>query len=62
MVERMEKEAKAIKTEVLNMCWHMRGGLNYNEGMMLSPGEREIIGGIIKEHMETTKKTGIAFF
>lgn len=58
----MEKEAKKIKAEVLRMCWSMRGGLTYNEGMQLSYHDREIIGGIIKENLETTKKTGLNYF
>ena len=60
-VKNIEKEAKAIKKEVLQMCWYMRG-LSYAEGMNLSFDERTIIGEIIKEHMEVTKKSGLPFF
>jgi hypothetical protein len=57
----MDKEARAIKKDVMKLCWYMRG-LSYSEGMMLSWDEREIIGEIIKENLETTKKTGLPFF
>jgi hypothetical protein len=57
----MDKEARAIKKEVLKLCWYMRG-LSYSEGMSLSWEEREIIGEIVKENLETTKKTGLNFF
>jgi hypothetical protein len=40
----------------------MRGGLNYNEAMMLGHTERQIIGDIIKDNLETTKKTQMPFF
>jgi hypothetical protein len=40
----------------------MRGGLTYDEGMQLSQTEREIISEIVKENMETTKKSGLPFF
>lgn len=40
----------------------MRGGLTYEEALNLSLQEREIIGGIIKENLETTKKTGLPYF
>lgn len=40
----------------------MRGGITYNEAMNLSHSERTMIGGIIKENLETTKKTGLNFF
>jgi hypothetical protein len=59
--ERLDKEARAIKKDVLKMCWYMRG-LSYSEAMHLSWEEREIVGEIIKENLETTKKTGMPFF
>ena len=59
--KQLDKEAKEIKKEVLKMCWYMRG-LSYAEGMNLSYEEREIIGEIIKDNLETTKKTGLSFF
>jgi hypothetical protein len=37
-------------------------GLSYSEGMNLSYDEREIVGEIIKENLETTKKSGLPFF
>ena len=40
----------------------MRGGLTYSEAHWLSPSERDMIGDIIKENLETTKKTKLPFF
>jgi hypothetical protein len=40
----------------------MRGGLTYAESMNLSHKEREIIGALIKDNLETTKKSGLPFF
>ncbi len=51
-----------IRSEVLKLCWYMRGGLTYSEGMNLSSQEREIINAIVKENLETTKKSGLPFF
>jgi hypothetical protein len=59
--EKMDKDARAIKKDVLKLCWYMRG-LSYTEAMHLSWDEREIIGEIIKDNLETTKKTGLPFF
>lgn len=61
MVEQMDKEALDIKRDVLKMCWYMRG-MSYAEGMMLSNEERKLVADIIKENLETTKKTGLPFF
>lgn len=58
----MEREAKSIKNETLKLCWHMRGGLNYADAMQMGVQDKEIISDIIKEHLETTKKTGLPYF
>lgn len=62
LVERNDKEVKSIREDVLKMCWHMRGGLTFNEGMNLSYNEREVVSSIIKDNLETTKKTGLPYF
>jgi hypothetical protein len=59
--EQMDKEARAIKKDILKMCWYMRG-LSFAEGMSLSAEERSIVSEIIKENLETTKKTNLPFF
>lgn len=40
----------------------MRGGITYDDAIMLSQAEREIIVTIINQNMETTKKSGLPFF
>jgi hypothetical protein len=62
LIGRMEGEAKAIRNDVIKMCWYMRGGVTYSEGMNMSYQERDIINNIIKENLETTKKSGLPFF
>ena len=62
IVEGQDKEIKAIREDVLKMCWYMRGGLTYEEGMNLSYSERDVISKLIKENLETTKKTGLPHF
>ena len=58
----LENQSKAIKEEVLKLCWYMPGSISYNEGMMLSPDERTMISKIVKDNLETTKKSGMPFF
>jgi len=58
----METELAKIKEDCLRIVWYMRGGVSYSESMMLSPDDRNIIGGIIKDNLETTKKSGLPFF
>jgi hypothetical protein len=57
-----DKETKAIKKDALKLSWYMRGGLTYDDIMVLSTTEREWIGDIIKDNLETTKKSGLPFF
>ena len=54
----MEGQAKELRHDLLKVCWYMRGGITYSEAAALSPSEREIIGNLVKENLETTKKTG----
>ena len=61
-LESYDLQAKAIKKEALQMCWYMRGGLNYDQAMMLSNQERALIAAIIESNLETTNKTKLPFF
>jgi hypothetical protein len=58
----MEKETNSIRQEALKMTWFMRGGLNYEQAMQLGSAEREVINKIIKDNLDTTKKSGLPFF
>jgi len=58
----LENDCKNIKNELFKLCWYMRGGLTYQEAIHLSPDDRSIIGKIIKDNLETAKKTGQPFF
>lgn len=40
----------------------MRGGLSYDDSMLLSETERKLINELIKENLETTKKSKLPFF
>jgi hypothetical protein len=62
MVEQMDKEVRALKKDLLSLCWYMRGGLQYADALDLSYEERNIISDIIKDNLETTKKSKLPFF
>jgi hypothetical protein len=59
---KMDRDSKAIKQNLLQMCWYMRGGLTYFEALHTSSHEHKLVMDIIKENLETTKKTGLNFF
>jgi hypothetical protein len=61
-VKRMEGEQKELKTELTRIAWYMRGGVTLDEAYTMSYEDRQIAGSIIKENLETTKKSGMPFF
>ena len=40
----------------------MRGSVTIDEGFYLSYEDRSLIGDIVKDNLETTKKSGLPFF
>ena len=58
----MQNLQKELKSEILKLCWYMRGGVTITEGFNLSYEERSLIADIIQDNMETTKKSGLPFF
>jgi len=58
----MEEETKKLRDELFKLTWYMRGGLSVEESFYLSYDDRAMIGGIVKENLETTKKSGLPFF
>lgn len=60
--EKMEKQTKALKNQLYKLCWYMRGSLSFSESFDLSLEDIEIISEIIKDNLDTTKKTQMPFF
>ena len=57
-----DNQTKNLKLELMKLCWFMRGGMSWNEALVLSPDERTIVSQLVKENMDTTKKSGQPFF
>jgi len=62
LVKDMELETKAVKEDLLRICWFMRGGVTISEAYNLDFQDRELIGKIIESNLETTKESGLPFF
>ena len=62
MVDRMDKETADIRQEAIKIAWYMRGGITYDQALQLSVSERTLVSELIKDNLETTKKTGLPFF
>lgn len=61
-IKEYDDGTKAIKEELLRLCWYMRGGLSYSESHLLTVDERKLIGKIVESNLETTKETSLPFF
>ncbi len=62
VIDKMEKESKALKKELFQLAWFMRGSLSFTEAFMLDIQDREIISKIIEENLDLTEKTKLPFF
>lgn len=62
LVDDYEREQKELKKECINLSWFMRGGLTLDEAWTLCHEDRVIIGEMVKDHLETTKKSGLPYF
>jgi len=58
----MDKECHQIRSEAVKLSWYMRGGLTFDQAMALGHNDRIIVGELIKENLDTTKKSGLPFF
>ena len=58
----MDSDIKNLKHELLKICWYMRGGVTYQEALNMDVNERKLVATIVKDNLETTKKSGRDFF
>ena len=62
LIEQMESQVKSLRSTALKIAWNMRGGVSYEEAILMSSSEREMIIKLINENMEITKKSGLPYF
>ena len=61
-INQLDKESKALKTDLYKLAWFMRGSLTIEQAFQLDQEAREIIAELIEENLEVTKKTQLPFF
>lgn len=61
-LSRLDNESKEIKNSIIRMAWYMRGGTTITELLESPNADRELINDLIKENLETTKKSGMPFY
>ena len=61
-VDILDRESKDLKLDLMKLCWYMRGSINIDDAYALCIEDRQIVSEVIKENLETTKKSGLPFF
>ena len=61
-VDNLDRESKDLKLDLMKLCWYMRGSITLDDAYALCIEDRQIVSEIIKENLETTKKSGLPFF
>jgi hypothetical protein len=62
LVDEMEAETRAREKELIKLCWYMRGSVSLDEMYNSDKTQRELMGDLVKENLETTKETRLPFF
>lgn len=61
-LEQMDKEKDGLRDEFIRLVWWMRGGITHEQIVHLPHKERKMISALIKENLETSKKSGTPIF
>lgn len=59
LIESYESERKSLKQNIFELMWWMRGSVSLEEAWSMSADDRKAINQIIKDNLETMKKSGI---
>lgn len=57
MFQRFSAEAKSLLNSIVELCWFMRGSVTYEEMMLRTPVERQIISEFIEKRLDSQKKS-----
>ena len=57
MFQRLTGEISGIVDSIIELCWFMRGSISYEEMMLRTPGERQMIGKFIEKRLESQKNS-----
>ena len=53
----MEEQVNQLKFELIQLCWYMRGSVSIDQAYMMGPEDRKMAYRLIKDNIETVKKT-----
>jgi hypothetical protein len=56
MFEWMRKSSRALTKDLIQLVYFMRGAISYQEALLLTPGERDLMQEFISERLESEAK------
>lgn len=56
MTKRMAGESRSLIKQCVELAWYMRGSIQYQTLLDMTPAERELVGDFVREHMDSIKK------
>ena len=59
LLKEMATDRRAIRKEVVDICWYMRGGITWEEAWQLNQDDKVEIHKLIKDNIERTEKFGM---
>jgi hypothetical protein len=59
VIKQYDSEAKDLKKELLRTVWYMRGGVTLDQAYMMSIKDLEMVGEVVKDNIDMTKKSGM---
>jgi len=61
-VEVLENSVKQFKYDLSKLCWYMRGSVSLTEMYETCHEDRQVMGQLVEDNLETAKKTQQPFF
>ena len=56
LIKDYEKNIAELKTVVAQICWYMRGGVNYSQLMEMSNRDFKYFNNVVEDNIELSKK------
>ena len=56
LIKDYEKNIAELKTVVAQICWYMRGGVNYSQLMEMSNRDFKYFNSVVEDNIELSKK------
>lgn len=57
LLSEMDFDSKALTKQIAEICWFMRGSINWDQAWRLTGSQREVVVNLINKNIENTEKS-----